>query len=360
MKRLNALLVAGAVALAGCSKKDDDKKADPKTDPKTDPAKKVTHGEKQGTGEGGGDKAAAGAKDGTKGSAPTGDPLVERGAYVAGLGGCVQCHTPMDWKTMQPVMDKMLAGGLSMKEEFGSWTSPNITPDPETGIGTWTDEQITASIRDGVRPDGSKLHPIMPWPFFTNMTDDDAKALVAFLKAQKPIVNKIERNKLPPMELKLPPPNRVDPKDDPIGHGAYLAGLMHCVMCHTPMTEKGPDFSKAFAGGFEFKMPEEMAGMVEGKLLSSNITADEETGIGKWTEQDIVNAVTKMVRPDGRPILGPMMSYTATWSRMTPEDATAVAKFIKSIPPIKNKVESTFKMKGPPPGGPPPGGSQPQ
>jgi hypothetical protein len=351
MKRLNALLVAGAVALAGCSKKDDDKKADPKTDPKADPAKKVVHGEKQGTGEGGGDKAAAGAKDGTKGSAATGDPLVERGAYVANLAGCALCHTPIDWKAMQPQMDKFYAGGFKMKEEFGEWTSPNITPDPETGIGKWSDDQIIAAFRDGVRPDGSKIHPIMPYPFYNNMTDDDAKALVAFLETVKPVVNKIERNKLPPMEIPLPPAKREDPQSDPVGHGAYLAGLMHCVMCHTPMTEKGPDFSKAFAGGFEFKMPEEMGPMVEGQLFSSNITSDPETGIGKWTEDDIVKSITKMVRPDGRPILGPMMFYAAGWSQMSPEDAVAVAKFIKTIPPVKNKVTSTFTMKMGPPGG---------
>src|SRR5687767_3121893 len=158
MKRLNALLVAGAVALAGCSKKDDDKKADPKADPKKDPkedpAKKVVHGEKQGTGEGGGEKTAAGSKDGTKGSAPS---PVERGAYIANLAGCALCHTPVDWKAMQPVMDKLYAGGMHMKEEFGEWTSPNITPDPETGIGKWSDEQIIAAFRDGVRPDGSKI-----------------------------------------------------------------------------------------------------------------------------------------------------------------------------------------------------------
>lgn len=352
MKRLNALLVAGAIAFAGCSKKDDDNKADPKTDPKKDPpAAKVKHGEQEGTGEGGGAKAATGSKDGTKGSAPKADPVVDRGAYVVGLAGCALCHTPIDWTAMRPMMDKAFAGGMKMKEDFGEWVSPNITPDPETGIGKWSDEQIIASFRDGVRPDGTKVHPIMPYPFYNNMTDDDAKAVVAFLKVQKPVVSKIERNKLPPMEIPLPPPNRVDPKDDPVGHGAYLATIMHCVMCHTPMTEKGPDFKKAFAGGFEMKMPPEMGDMASGQLFSSNITSDPETGIGKWTEQDIVNAITKMVRPDGKPILGPMMFYAAAWSQMTPEDAAAIAKFIKTIPPIKNKVVSTFKMTMGPPGG---------
>ena len=355
MKRIGALLVAGAIAFAGCSKKDDDKKTETRSDPKDPPAAKVVHGEKGGKGDGGGDKAATGAKDGTKGSAKKADPVLERGTYLAAVGGCAVCHTPVDWTTMRPMMDKMLAGGLTVKEEFGTWTSPNITPDPETGIGKWTDEQIMAGIRDGVRPDGSKIHPIMPWPFYRNMTDDDAKALTAYLKAQKPVENKVERNKLPEIPLQLPPPNRVDPVDDPVGHGAYLASLMHCVACHTPMTEKGPDFKRAFAGGMEFHAPEQMADKVEGQLFASNITSDAETGIGAWTEDDIVKAITQMVRPDGRPIMPPMAFYAPFWSQLTPEDAAAVAKFVKAIPPVKNKVVSTFKMKGGPPGG-----SQPQ
>jgi cytochrome c553 len=238
-----------------------------------------------------------------------------------------------------------------MKEEFGEWVSPNITPDPETGIGGWKDEEIMAAIRDGVRPDGSKIHPIMPWPFYNTMTDDDAKALTAYLKAQAPVVNKVERNKLPEMELKLPPAKRVDPVDDPVGHGAYLASIMHCVMCHTPMTPQGPDFSKAFAGGFEFKMPE----MGTGAFYASNITSDPETGIGNWTEEDIIRAVKEVKRPDGTPIMGPMQMYAQLWSQLTDEDARAIAAYVKSIPPIKNKVKkSDFQPKGGGPGGPPP------
>lgn len=350
MKRLTTLLVGCALALAACGKKEDEKK---EPAPKTDEPK-VEHGEKQGKGDGGGDKTAAGSKDGTRGSAkPAADAkLIERGAYISNLGGCPLCHTAIDMTTMQPKMDMAFAGGLEMTEELGSWRSPNITPDPETGIGKWTDEQILAAIRDGVRPDGSKVGIFMPWPFYATMTDEDGKALVAFLRSLPPVVNKVERIPPPAMELPpMPPPKRVDPVDDPVGHGAYLASIMHCVMCHTPFTEKGPDFSKAFAGGFQMSMP---PGMGEGEIWSSNITPDPETGIGKWSEEDIAKTIKTMVRPNGKPIVGPMMFYAATWSKVTDEDAMAVAKFLKSVPPIKNKVKpTTYKLKGPPPGPPP-------
>lgn len=348
MKRFGALLLTGAIALAGCGKKDDQAKNDPKADPTTT-AKVVAHGEKQGKGDGGGDKTASGSKDAKPGSGKSGaDPAaVERGKYVATLGGCVTCHTAIG--PQGPMMDKAYGGGMTVKEAFGTWTSPNITPDEETGIGTWTDEQILAAVRDGVRPDGTRLHPIMPWPFYNNLTDEDGKALVGFLRTLPKVQNKIERNKLPAMELPLPPAKRVDPKDDPVGHGAYLAGLMHCVMCHTPMTAKGPDFSKAFAGGFEMALPPEMG---TGTLYASNITPDPETGIGTWSEADIVKALKTMTRPDGRPIVGPMMFYAPLWSQMTDDDAMAIAKFLKSLPATKNKVPaSTFKMAGPPPPG---------
>jgi mono/diheme cytochrome c family protein len=346
MTRIGSLMLAGALALAGCSKDKDRPGQEAPTSQAT-----IVHGDKLGKGEGGGEKAAAGRKDGTRGSAqPAGpDPkVIERGAYVAALGGCVLCHTPIG--PQGPDMARPFAGGMTVKEAFGTWTAPNITPDPETGIGAWSDEQIGAAIRDGVRPDGSKLHPVMPWPFFHGMTDDDTRALIAFLRVQKPVVHQVARSELPSMEIPLPPPSRVDPVDDPVGHGAYLAGIMHCVMCHTPMTEKGPDFSKAFAGGFHMELPPELA---TGHFVSSNITPDEATGIGSWSEADIVKALRTMTRPDGTSIEGPMMMYAPLWSQLTDDDATAIARFLKSLPPVKHKVpRSTGKLKRPGPPAP--------
>jgi len=334
MKRLTALFVGVVMGLTGCGKKDEEAKPEPEAVAKVETERPVGMGTVDPA------RPAVDAK------------VLERGAYIADLGGCVLCHTAIDMGTMRPVRDKAFAGGLEVLEKFGTWRSPNITPDPETGIGRWTDEQIIAAIREGVRPDGTKLAPMMPWPFFRDMTDDDARALVAFLRSVPPVVNKVERAQLPQLPVPaMPPAKRVDPKDDPIGHGAYLASIMHCMMCHTPQTEKGPDFSKAFAGGFELGMP---PGMGEGQVISSNITSDPTTGIGKWKEEQIVSTLKTMVRPDGTAITGPMMFYAQTWSHLKDEDASAVAKFIKAIAPVKNKVpRSTWKMKAPSGGAPP-------
>jgi hypothetical protein len=289
------------------------------------------------------------------------DPkLLARGRYLADLGGCMLCHT--GFGPQGPDLPKAWAGGLEIPEKFGTWRSPNITQDKKTGIGDWTDEQIIAAVREGKRPDGSQMYPIMPYLFFNTLANDDAQALVVFLRTIAPIENAVAGNtdlQLP--KVPAPPPSgQAPPADDPVAQGAYLATLMHCVFCHTPFDETGmPDMkNKAFAGGFEFDMPP-MFGT--GKLYSSNITSDRKTGIGKWTDEQIIAAVTAMKRPDGKPIMGPMMMYAMGWSKMPPEDGQALAAFVKSIPPIANKVpKSTFKPAGPPPGmGPPPGAEPP-
>lgn len=117
-------------------------------------------------------------------------------------------------------------------------------------------------------------------------------------------------------------------------------------MCHTPMGPQGPDMARAFAGGNPMELPP-MFGT--GTLHPSNITSDKATGIGSWSEADLIKAVKTATRPDGRPIQGPMQFYTHGWSQLTDEDAQALAAFVKSIPPVANKVPaSTFKPAGPP------------
>ncbi|MGE3459758.1 MAG: cytochrome c [Kofleriaceae bacterium] len=289
-------------------------------------------------------------------AAPTPEPagpdpkLVERGQYLTNVMGCGFCHMPVG--PTGPDTTRPFAGGLEVKEPFGTWRSPNITPHKGSGIGSWTDEQIIAAIREGVRPDGGKLAPIMPYPFYNRMTDDDAKALVAFLRTVPAVDNVVAKSELKLPHIPVPKPtNAPDDKSDPVKHGEYLVTLMHCTMCHTPMKpDFTPDMTKQFAGGFEFEMPP-MFGT--GKLYSSNITSDPDTGIGKWSVEDIAKSVKTMMRPNGKPILGPMMFYQTGWSQLEDGDVAAIAAFVKQIPPVKNKVKpSTFKPAGPPPGPP--------
>jgi mono/diheme cytochrome c family protein len=289
---------------------------------------------------------------------PKVDPAVlERGKYLATIAGCALCHTPIGPKG--PDMSKMFAGGLEMKESFGEWISPNITQDEKTGIGSWSDDQILAAIREGVRPDGTKLYPIMPFGFYNKLSDDDGKALVAFLRTIKGIEHEVARTEIEGFPRGIPglpkPTGDAPPADDPVAYGGYLASLAHCGACHVPMTEKGPDMSKMFAGGARFEM---IPPFGEGHTFAPNITPDEKTGIGSWSEEDIVGVIKGMMRPDKTPINFPMAAYAQAWSGMKDEDAMAIAKFLKSIDPIENKVPKgeVKPFKGPP--APGPGGDQ--
>jgi len=296
-----------------------------------------------GSGTGAGTGAMATGSGSGSAEAPKPDPkLVARGEYLAKLLGCPFCHMPMGPKG--PDFTRPFAGGMEVPEKFGTWRAPNITPHKGTGIGTWTEEQIITAIREGKRPDGSKLFPIMPYPNYHRMTDDDAKAIAAFVMSLPAIDNAVAPNK----DLKLPqldlpkPANAPDPVDDPVKHGEYLVTLMHCNMCHATPDAKGmPDFqNKPFSGGMEFELP--MLGT--GKLYASNITSDPETGIGKWTEEQIASAIKTLTRPDGTIIQGPMQFYLAGWSVMDEKDLKAIAAYVKQIPAMKNKVpKSTFK-----------------
>jgi mono/diheme cytochrome c family protein len=146
-------------------------------------------------------------------SAASRDVVIARGEYVATIAGCTSCH------------GKDLAGGNG---------APNITIDAATGIGTWSDWQIIAAIRRGVRPDGKRLVPEMPYPFYNHMTDEDALALVAWIRAQSATRKQVARRAYPslePIDVTAPTGN-IDRVTDPLAHGAYLAALMHCGGCH--------------------------------------------------------------------------------------------------------------------------------
>jgi mono/diheme cytochrome c family protein len=276
------------------------------------------------------------------GGAPEPSPEVDRGRYLADLMVCSQCHTPLG--PNGPVMDKAFAGGLEVSEAFGTWRSPNITPDKKTGIGTWTDEQLIVGIREGKRPDGSQMYAVMPYMSYNRLSDDDAKALVAFLRSLPPIENAVAPNtdlQLP--KVPSPPaPGLAVSTADPVKYGEYLTSLMRCALCHTP-TKEGtfePDMSKMWAGGFLVEIPKAFEPIMgPGPLYGSNITSDAETGIGKYSEDDIYNALMIGKRPDGTPVRGPMKMFSLTvFPKLTSSDMKAIIAFIKHIPPIKNKV----------------------
>jgi cytochrome c553 len=252
---------------------------------------------------------------------------LERGRYLfESIAACGNCHTP---KTPQgPDMARDLAGGPKFDEPFGVAIAPNITPDPETGIGKWTDAQIISAIRDGKRPDGSIIGPPMPIPLYRGISDDDARAMVAYMRSVKPVVNKVPRSayKVPLPPAYGPPVGSVAsvPRTDTLRYGAYLAGPVgHCLECHsTPGPNGAPDFvNQAGAGGLEFKGP-------WGVSLAANITPH---GLRDWSDADIKKAVTEGVRPDGRRLKPPMaFGYYKT---MAAADHDAIVAFLRSMPP---------------------------
>ena len=338
MKARILIAILAATAAVGCSKKKDQEGREPAV--ATPPV------------------ASGSAGSGSAGSGsivvetPTPDPkLVARGDYLSKMFGCPVCH--MGFGEKGPDFSKPFSGGMEVTEAFGTWRAPNITPHKGSGIGTWKVEDVMAAVREGVRPDGSHMFPIMPYPNYNRMTDDDARAIATYLLQVPAIDHVVAPNK----DLKMPqvsvpkPENKPDPVADPVKHGEYLVTIMHCNNCHaTPGKDHMPDLAgHPFGGG----MVMELAFLGEGKLNAANITSDKETGIGKWTDADIVKVLKTMTRPDGTIIQGAMQFYQAGWATLQDKDLAAIAAFIKTIPADKNKVpKSTFKPRpmGPPPG----------
>jgi mono/diheme cytochrome c family protein len=263
--------------------------------------------------------------------------LLARGEYlVKGVAGCGNCHDPRGG----PAADKALAGGFELKEEMFTAVAPNITPDPETGIGTWTEAQIEKAIRDGVRPDGTIIGPPMPIELYRRMSDNDVKAIVAYVRSVPAVKNKVAKS-----EYKMPLPPSYGPpvghvpdvaKTDKVAYGAYLAGpLGHCIECHTPMDKGRRDYvSKLGMGGQPFAGP-------WGVTVAANITPDRATGIGTWTDAEIKTAITTGVRPNGEK-LRPPMAYDL-YKTVSAEDMDAIVAYLRSIKPISNVVKEPAK-----------------
>lgn len=261
---------------------------------------------------------------------------VERGAYlVNSIAGCGNCHTPKD-AAVNPVPGMDLAGGYVFDEPFGHALSANITPDPDTGVGKWTDAQLIKALREGKRPDGTIIGPPMPIEWYRKMSDDDAAAIVAYIRTVKPIRHAVAKSqyKIPLPPSYGPPVGHVTapPRTDKIAYGGYLAGPVgHCMECHTPFAKPGElDMSRLGAGGRDLP-----SGVGEGRVVSRNITPDREDGIGKWSDADIKRAITTGVRPDGTK-LARIMAFN-WYAKMTPGDLDAIVAYLRSLPPQKTR-----------------------
>ncbi|HEY9080968.1 c-type cytochrome [Magnetovibrio sp.] len=262
-----------------------------------------------------------------------GQDSLAKGEYIFNLAGCEGCHT--DKKNNGP----RLAGGRAFKTDYGTFFSPNITPDPNTGIGKWTFDDFKRALREGIAPDGSHYFPAFPYTSYTHMTDDDIAALWAYMQAQ-PATNHVNTAH----DLKAPFGWRwlmvfwnalyldPGPKSD-WDRGRYVTeALSHCHECHTPRNLLGGyQNDKAFAG--TISNPE--------GITVPNITPDPDTGIGKWSEGDLKMLFTTGMLPDGDFVGGVMSeSISHSTSKMTAQDRQALIRHLQSLPPVHNPVKA--------------------
>lgn len=276
-----------------------------------------------------------------------------RGEYLAShVTICLDCHSKRDWSfhsgPVVPGTEGM--GGEKFGPDFGlpgNFYPRNITP---AGIGHWTDEDVIKALTQGINKDGEKLFPIMPYMFYRNLTQEDLYSIIAYIRSLKPIENTIPaREPFRPIDELIPfTPEPVqtfatyDKKKDPIGYGKYLTTIAVCSDCHTPMENGQFIEGKAFAGGYEFILPNGK------KVISQNITPDPETGIGGWDKKTFITvfrAYSKeevMQYPIGKNDNNTIMPWTM-YAGMTDEDLGAIYDYLRTVKPVKNKVERFFE-----------------
>ena len=270
--------------------------------------------------------------------------VVARGKYIFGAAGGCGCHTEKTKPTEKP--KPVNSGGRRYDGPFGTVYSTNITPDRQTGIGTWSDEQIITAIRLGRRPNGERLIPVHPFTIFNGMAEEDLRSLVAFLRTLPPVTrpNQPKRITVPFFESVFLPAwlvafaaRETPPPMAPaagIARGEYLVrAVSHCGECHTPRTmTMAPDTSRFLAG--TPKGPED--------ATVANITPDPETGIGKWSEQEIVEYLATGNKPDGDTAGGLMDEVingtAAGYKDLTTADRLAIAQYLKTIPAVRNRI----------------------
>ena len=267
--------------------------------------------------------------------------LVAKGQYIFALAGGCACHTVPK--------GPLNAGGREFPIPTGAVYSTNITSDKETGLGGWSDQQILDALTKGINRDGSRILPVMPYEKYSGMAQQDLKSLIAYLRTIKPI-----KKPTPPLKTWAPLMRSVgtlvylkafgrfssSPAEAPssgVERGHYLVEHVSiCSDCHTPRNSMGVPNQSLYLAGASKKI---------GPLGNAvpNITPDNETGIGEWKREDIVELLHSGTKPDLDNVQGLMYEVIQGapygYKDMKKEDASAVADYLKSLPAIKNKIE---------------------
>ena len=227
----------------------------------------------------------------------------------------------------------------------GVVAAQNITPDPTDGLGKWTDGEILRAIREGVDRNGDALFPMMPYQHLREMSDDDAKSIVVYLRTLKPLRNRVPEKKLDfpvnfivkflpkPLSGPVPPPDRKDTH----AYGKYLATIGGCYECHTPHDAHNALIeAQAFSGGWEMAGP-------WGRNITANLTPHPENYLGRATKAEFIgrfrafaslNAANAPPAQPGRNTIMPWLAFAG----MTDEDLGAIYDYLKTLPPVEHKV----------------------
>jgi mono/diheme cytochrome c family protein len=257
------------------------------------------------------------------------DPIA-RGRYLADAADCMACHTVEGGKP--------LAGGRAFHTDFGTIYSPNITADVETGIGSWSDADFVKAMHEGINKSGKKLYPAFPYAAYTYLTEDDVLAIKAYLFSMPAEKNTPPETKLDGIygqrwlmgvwSAMYNPKERFTPvadRSESWNRGAYLAeALGHCGDCHTPRTPmQSLDNRNKFAGG-----------IAEG-WRAYNLSSDKDSGIGNWSEQDVVQYLRTGRAADRGTAFGPMAEAVhLSFQKLTASDVSAVVEYVKSVPAV--------------------------
>ena len=253
---------------------------------------------------------------------------VAKGRYLSILSDCASCHTV-------PQKNQPFAGGRPIETPFGKIVAPNITPDMETGIGSWTDDQFDRAVRKGIGRNGERLYPAMPFNAYTKMSREDVLAIRAYLNTVTAVYNSVVANTLPfPFSIRTSMQvwdglyfkegeYVADPhKSAEWNRGALLVdGPAHCGACHTPKTFLGGDKTAQYLQGSPLQ-----------GWSAPNITNDARTGLGGWSVDDVA-AYLKTGHNRITAATGPMAeAVVLSTSRMTDDDVNAIATYLKSLP----------------------------
>lgn len=277
-----------------------------------------------------------------------------RGEYLAlHVVDCLLCHSEgrFDRYGIPRVPGTEGKGGFVFGKSFGipgTLPARNITPDPETGLGQWTDGEILRAMREGVDRHGDALFPMMPYAAYHEMSDEDARSIVTYLRSLKPIRNAVAKKKIDfPVNLLVKgapkpvagPVVAPDPKKDAIAYGRYLTVIGGCMGCHTPETRPGqPIPGREYSGGRVFRGP-------WGRNVSANLTPHKDAYLGKATKEEFIGRFRSFaaltgdaapVAPKGRNTLMPWLALSGA----TDDDLSAIYDYLKTLPPVENHVNS--------------------